>query len=785
MSEEPSAPPYADRRPGDPEPPPTRREDVPADLAADPPPTRREDPAGPPTTRREPTGADAGAADPHGWAADGLLRLPTPLRAHWRIVRDLPGGGEADLVLVRDTAGDQRVVKIYRRHVTVDREVAARLVTLDRTHLVAPERTGHDDGRHWELMEYVPGGSLADHLDTATLPTPEIVAVVGQISAALAELHRARLTHSDLKPSNVLLRSTAPVRLALSDFGLSKYLGEASKRFTRRAHTIAYAAPESFSGRFSPAQDWWALGIIVRQLATGEAPFAGLAERVALHELLVRDVPLAGVTDERLRLLCQGLLVRDPDHRWGVEQVDAWLAGQSPPVHHAAGGRARRPLTVAGRDCWTRTDLARAFAAHWDHAQRTFLERVGTPGDPGEGWRLLRSWLEQFDTDVEQRILLIDQVLTADLPPGLRMAHLLRWLDPTLPPTYRGTSLLPEHVAGLAATAESGPGPAAEIVDELWRHQLADLLAGFAGGEPLREIDRRWRTGLTSLDTLRAHPALPAPARQALARAGRTHLAALLRAAADPDVAPALAARAAAARDRVPDRPAWFAALPDGADPAAALVVLTVAGEAEAEAARARAERDRGRALWEQEEAQRAAGRTGAFGHVAAAAGIWAGVLLTGAVGALGAGALVTVDGRSAQVDAAVVVTYGVAWLVGTAAESAVAYRLGRFYHPTWSALARLQQLGRRAPEGWARLRQTGNRLRSSLPPALLAVLCCLGCCFLGPLLNLAGGGWALATLAAAGGHLGWTGVRLARFGRLHTNRRRTLLGDISEGGHQ
>lgn len=80
----------------------------------------------------------------------GLLMLPDTLRAELRIVRELPGGGEADVVLVEDAAARQWVVKIYRSNATVDGRAAARLTTLDRTFLVAPLRTGYDNGRHWQ-----------------------------------------------------------------------------------------------------------------------------------------------------------------------------------------------------------------------------------------------------------------------------------------------------------------------------------------------------------------------------------------------------------------------------------------------------------------------------------------------------------------------------------------------------------------------------------------------------------------------------------------------------------
>lgn len=755
-----------------PGPPPTRREDV-TGLSDGPPPTRRETP-------EEGTGGPTGArdADEHG---DALVLLPEPLREDWQIVRELPGGGEADVLLIRDATGRERVVKIYRRHITLDAEVMRRLVGLDRTRLLAPERTGFDHGRHWELMEYVPGGSLAEYLDRVgtALDGAEIVEVIRQITDALAELHQARLTHSDLKPSNVLLRHSSPISLVLSDFGLSKYLGDASKRFTQQGHTIAYAAPESFAGRFSPAQDWWALGMIVRQLATGEAPFAGLSERVALHELLVRDVPLDAVSDDRLRLLCRGLLVRDPDHRWAEEQVRSWLAGGTPEVYRAASGvRGGRPLVVAGQTCWTRAEAARAFATHWDRARETFLERIGTARDPGEGWRLLRTWMEQFDEDVEERIRLIDQVLTSDIPPDVRMVHLLRWLDPSMPPTYRNRSLLPEHIANLVAEENGGTGPG--IVSDLWRHRLLGLLAEFAGGAELANVDLRWRDSAQRLDAIRAAATLPGPARDALARTGADHLSTLLHAAADPELPPLLAQQAAQARAAIPERPPWFDALDDVRDPAVALAVITVAPIAQAEYAQVLAERNRGRLMWEQEERDRIAGRQQALGFATAAVAIWTGVMVIGTIAAIISVALFEDSSDPSTNPLVPVGVYGVAWLLSAVAELVLAYHVGVDYHPRWSALTRLRWLVRRVPDAWDSIRSVSNSVRAYTPPLLLGLACCVGCCLLGPILSLGSLLVATLTLGASVGQLGWALVRAVQFNREREQRRRTLLGETA-----
>jgi hypothetical protein len=749
-------------------------------------PTRREDEVQvpPPTTREPPVEA-----------GDGLLLLPASLRVDWTIVRELPGGGEADVLLVRGPQDVQRVLKVYRRNVTIDVEALRRVTALDRAHLVLPELTGHEGGRHWDLMEFVAGGTLAEHLEQTPgtrLPPGEIIGVVEQLTAALEALHGAHVTHGDVKPANILLRGTAPLRIALSDFGLSKYLGDASKRFTQRAWTFAYAAPESFAGRFSPAQDWWALGMIVRQLATGEVPFAGLAEQVAVHELLIRDIPTGHVEDGRLRLLCRGLLVRDPDQRWTAEQVRAWLAGGSPPVQATVDVRGQRPLKVAGQECWTRADAARALATHWDLAQRLFLSRIGSRADPGEGWRTLRVWLEQFDEDVEERIHLIDRVLTApDVPGEIKMLHLVRWLDPTLPPTYRGLSMLPQDLGRLAQDAAERPGLAATVVDELWRHRCCELL-----GDELAAVDRRWRESVAHLDRIAATPRLPPDAVDALTRAATVNRALLLRAAADDEHGTALAELTASARADLPEDPQWMVQLDVPAHPetsaAKAVAFATLLPVALAHHQEAVRRRDAGRIQWEHEERYRLAGRTRAAGYVAAAAGLWLVVAMTAWTAGLAATAPSTDPDPTVfgvvHPDLLIVLTCGVVWLLNVGAELLVARQLGAFYHPRFSAWSGMLWLGRRAPDGWDALRRGVNAARTlgAAAPALGGLSCCLGCLItldvMQTLLAAIGTVYGLGTACAALAHLIWAAARSVRFRRMHRARRRALLGE-NDGG--
>jgi len=123
-------------------------------------------------------------------------------------------------------------------------------------------------------MTFVAGESLADRIDRAPLPVADVQRIGMAIAAALADLHRQKVVHLDLKPDNVILAGDVAVLL---DFGLASHselpdlLGEES---TEPMGTAAYMAPEQVLGeRSDPASDLFALGCLLHQMASGEEPF--------------------------------------------------------------------------------------------------------------------------------------------------------------------------------------------------------------------------------------------------------------------------------------------------------------------------------------------------------------------------------------------------------------------------------------------------------------------------------------------------------------------------------
>jgi serine/threonine protein kinase len=141
-----------------------------------------------------------------------------------------------------------------------------------------------DGSTPYLVLEYVPGPTLRQLLDQAAeLSVPVTVAVIGDVAAAVAELHARGIIHRDIKPSNVLVDKDG--RVFVTDFGLALRRSHAaapgaSAAETGFAGTPAYMAGEMFEGRVSPRSDVYAMGVMAFQLLTGSTPFSG-----TFHEL--------------------------------------------------------------------------------------------------------------------------------------------------------------------------------------------------------------------------------------------------------------------------------------------------------------------------------------------------------------------------------------------------------------------------------------------------------------------------------------------------------------------
>ncbi|MDR0777291.1 MAG: protein kinase [Azonexus sp.] len=461
-----------------------------------------------------PLNVDAAAPAAESRTAPALLQLPAALRARYRVLEAFKASGaEADILLVERSPSESQtsaplVAKIYRQGILPSSEVQARIARVDARHRVTMFETGLSDGHAYEVMEYCAHGSLRQHLNGQAQPSAFIAEVIGEMAGALQAVHAAALVHRDVKPENVLLRSEQPLDLVLTDFSTASAI-DATQRFTGMARTLLYAAPEALSGVLDAKADYWALGIMLLEMATGAHPFRGLSDAVILHHLSTRAMDVSGVADVRLRLLLSGLLLRDPKRRWGAPEVSRWLAGDtnlpSATERHGEPGFAQ-PYAVLGERCTTPEQLAVAFARHWQAGVADL-----------DSSQLLR-WFTNVHKDQNAVRLLLGLRHDSGLNVDQQLLRFILHYAPGIPPMWQGRGIELPALLAQASLALRGDETAGEWLTQLYRQRVLDAYAA-AGNAQLAELAERWNAGVDSFNTawqacvalLRSHNEAAAP----------------------------------------------------------------------------------------------------------------------------------------------------------------------------------------------------------------------------------------------------------------------------------
>ncbi len=445
-----------------------------------------------PLTQLDPGRTRPASGSPFG---DGL---PPLLDARFKVAGVMRGAQAAAYVVEERATGVERVVKLYREGSwSPEPKVWEFLRQRQTSSLVDVIETGSKAGRYYEVMEYLAGGTLEKlrrdnptGLDAATLTK-----VVRQLTAGLRSMHEAQLVHRDLKPGNVLVRSLDPFEVAIVDFGISQWLPDGPVlNSADRLGTPPYTPPELTGGMVSEAMDWWSLGVTMLELSTGARVLEGLEDDKTIMNVTIVTKPLnvSAVTDPRIRLLCRGLLVRDPDERWGLDQVQRWLKGESPSVSWEGTAPERQgrtadaaiPYRYRNVDYVNRDELALAMTITWETALGVLF------GPDREPLRLLIEWLRQFDVPRPPR--------RRTAPPNVRLFDFLRMIDPGQPPVYRNENIAVARLPELARRALDNEGAAASVVNELRTFDLLPQLAlgvaapGLFGGDGLLDARERW-----------------------------------------------------------------------------------------------------------------------------------------------------------------------------------------------------------------------------------------------------------------------------------------------------
>jgi len=232
-------------------------------------------------------------------------------------------GAESDLYLVRSPDGQKCVLKLYRSG--MQPATAVKEMHLHHRRIASPLLTGTWNGRPYEIAPFFERGSLAHLIQrNGPLKLSSAELILRQLVQGLAALHRAGIQHRDLKPSNILIESEIPLEVVLTDFGSSALA--TMTLLTQVRTTLAYAAPETLTGMYSRASDYWSLGIVMIEILTGQNPLQWFgSSKIASYQIVQGKVPIPDTLPAHWQRLLKGLLERDHYKRWDEARILRWL----------------------------------------------------------------------------------------------------------------------------------------------------------------------------------------------------------------------------------------------------------------------------------------------------------------------------------------------------------------------------------------------------------------------------------------------------------------------------
>lgn len=274
----------------------------------------------------------------------------------------------------------------YRNRFRLEAQLAARLT---HPHVIQVYDFQERDGVLFCIMEFAPGGSLADLLaKQGPLPVERTVQFLLDAAAGLEALHdQLDAVHRDVKPANLLLDRQGRVKVA--DLGLAQVGGlglSGRSAFGSMAPphpgTPNYASPEHKEGGepLGPTADVYGLGCVAFELLTGKV--WKVAQRKAKRPSDLRaDVPpwLDAVV---VRMVCQapGLTVDDggdPAKRFvDMTHVQTTLRTGAEQARQAAAAAEKRRQEAAEQER-QRVAAEQARQAAAAHAAEAACHQLG------------------------------------------------------------------------------------------------------------------------------------------------------------------------------------------------------------------------------------------------------------------------------------------------------------------------------------------------------------------------------------------------------------------------
>jgi serine/threonine protein kinase len=451
----------------------------------------------------------------------------------YQLIRRLAVGGMAEIYLARlpgvGIEGFEKLVVIKRilpQH-ALDPELLrmfldeARLsATLTHPHVTEVYDVGTDGEAPFFAMEHVLGANLRQlmlaHARKGAGPLP-LEHALGIVAAAASGLHYAHgkrgpggeplhIVHRDVSPSNVLVSYDGAVKV--SDFGIAKWAHQRTQTQEGALKgKFGYMSPEQCRGKPLDARsDVFALGTILYELTTGEAPFAAATDFEILNKIVGGPPAPPRWQGERayppaLAAIVMRALAREPDERTPTAQalqveLETFARAERLEVSTVALGAFMQALFADELAAWREAQRAgKSLADHLAEresrkppvdATRTATDAFGATkrAAPGRRWRRAAGVALAAATAATITVAAVGKPSRPPAPRSVTAPPSLASPPPLPAPQGEGsasTAATPEH------NVEARPAPAA---GDATTH-VASTIRGSDKGAPRRRARAR------------------------------------------------------------------------------------------------------------------------------------------------------------------------------------------------------------------------------------------------------------------------------------------------------
>jgi len=255
---------------------------------------------------------------------------PPAFLGRYRLLRKLGHGATSEVFLALDPFEKREVaVKVFKQSFLDDarngrqnrkqlRNEAALAGKLNHPHIVQTYEAVIGDEVSYIAMEYVPGGTLEQHIRSDNLlPLDAVVERLYECCRALNYAQYHGVIHRDIKPANLLLDTEGHIKI--SDLGAAVRMDV--EQTQSNVGSPNYMSPEQVRGEsLSHLTDIYSLGVVMYRLLTGHSPYspknlAHLYQQI-MHEMPPPPSSLRKDLPPQLERIVMRALQKKPEDRY-------------------------------------------------------------------------------------------------------------------------------------------------------------------------------------------------------------------------------------------------------------------------------------------------------------------------------------------------------------------------------------------------------------------------------------------------------------------------------------